>query len=120
MTAGLLRERIAFSEREVGVSAADGYGNFEGGWGYRFTVAARKRYLRGGEQVIGQRLQGTQPILLTVRASSDTRRITADWRATDARSGEHYAIRSVSPAERRDYIDILVQAGIADAEPGLG
>lgn len=120
MTAGRLRERITFSERETGSGVPDGYGNYEGQWVFRFTVAARKRYLRGGEEVLGQRLQGTQPVLLTVRSSLETRQITTDWRATDARTGEHYNIRTISPGERRDYLDILVEAGAADAEPSDG
>jgi head-tail adaptor len=60
------------------------------------------------------RLEGNQPVVITVRASSDTRRITTDWRAVDARDASHvFNVRSTSPGERRDYIDILCQLGVA-------
>lgn len=116
MTAGLMHERFTFqtrSDTSGNSPAGDGYGNFEGGWVDEFTVWARRRFLRGGEDVLGARLEGRQPVVLTVRRSSDTERITTDWRATDARSGKVYNIRSVEFPEDRAYIDLLVESGVS-------
>lgn len=110
MQAGQLRGRITFAVRSTGV---DEYGNGESAFVDQFTVAARVQFLRGGENVMAERLQGNQPVVITVRASSDTRQITTDWRATDAHDPELvYNVRSASPGERRDYIDLLCQVGV--------
>jgi SPP1 family predicted phage head-tail adaptor len=109
-TAGELRERITFAARQ---SADDGYGGTIGGFADRFTVAARVRTLKGGEQVMASRLQGLQPVIITVRYSDDTKQIAADWQARDARSGKIYAI-TAPPAntdERKGYLDILATEG---------
>ena len=83
--AGLKRNRILFDKRTV---TADGYGNQVSGWDEQFEVWARRRNLVGGESVIASRLQGVQPVVLTVLRSSETEIVTSEWRARDARSGE--------------------------------
>lgn len=115
-SAGHLTERMTFQKRADLSSASppgDGYGNVEGGWTDQFTIAARRVYLRGGEDVLASRLEGRQPVILTVRRSSDTETITTDWRATDARSGTIYNIRSVQLTEDRAWIDMLCESGVA-------
>lgn len=111
MPAGSLRERITFDARAV---TDDGYGNpVSGDFTEQFTVWGRVRPLKGGETVLASRLAGTQPVIITVRDTSDTREITSAWRA---RVGSvTYALTS-PPAnmdERRQYFDILATVGIA-------
>jgi head-tail adaptor len=108
--AGHLGERLAFQKR---VATTDGYGNAEGAWQTRFTVAARVQPLKGGEAVLSARLSGVQPVIIVVRMSSHTKQITAGWRAVDARTGTVYAL--TSPAadmeERRMYLTVAGTIG---------
>ncbi len=52
--------------------------------------------MRGGEAVISARLENRHPQVIHVRASAATRRVTADWRITDTRTGFEYAIHDVT------------------------
>jgi SPP1 family predicted phage head-tail adaptor len=111
IAAGELRERVTFSRR---AAVDDGHGNtVSGPWTDEFTVWARVRHLRGGEEVMASRLSGRQPVVLTVRRSPESEGVTTDWRATDAASGEVYNIRSVTPDEERAYFDLLCERGVA-------
>lgn len=110
MRAGELRERFEFQER---VAASDGYGNEQGAWAARYECAGRRQMLRGGESVMASRLEGRSPAIITIRANSMARAITTDWRARDIRSEELWNIRSISPSEKRDYLDLLVEKGVA-------
>lgn len=110
MSAGELRNAIAFESQE----SEDGdYGTIGGSWCEQFTRSARIRYLRGSEPVLAQRLVGVQPAVITVRSDSETRCVTSSWRLRDARTGTLFNIRSVTPDEKRQYIDYLVDAGVA-------
>lgn len=115
MHAGDLRSRVTFAQR---AATSDGYGNALGDWADQFTVAARIQPRLGGEAVLAARLQGTQPVTIRVRQSSQTREIDATWRAIDARKGTVFNIRSVvdpyeHTAEHGRWIDILAEAGVA-------
>lgn len=106
--AGDLSHRITFQRRAV---LSDGYGNSEGDYQEEFTVWAARRAKLGGETVTAARLSGQQPVLLTVRQSSQTDRITEDWRAVDS-DGKHYNIRSiVDPDDSGAYWELLCQTG---------
>lgn len=110
--AGQLRERVTFARRPS--PSSDEYGNpVTADFADQFTVAARVRYLVGGEAVQASRLEGRQPIVVSVRSSSLTRPVTADWRARNTRTGEIWNIRSVTPSENRAWIDFLCEAGVA-------
>lgn len=110
--AGTLNKRIAFDKRPD--TANDGYGNTQGDWEEQFWVWSSKRYLLGGEDVMAARLSGSQPLLLTVRSSSNTRQIAESWRCRDLASEEIFNIRSVTPAQDRNgFIDILCEKGAA-------
>ena len=111
MSAGLLRERVIFEKRS---SVSDGAGNFEDNWGSPVSVAARIRSLKGSEGVLAQRLEGKQPVVITVRSQDATRNVTPAWRARYARHGTTYNITAVTPDERGAYIDILAVSGGAD------
>jgi len=122
MPAGRYRERVILQERGApgtgsesgGEGGGDGYGNSEGAWVERFRCAARILPLKGRDEITAQRLQGVQPVVITIRASAAAREVNSDWRALDARSGRSYAIRSVTETERRDAIELLCEAGLAD------
>lgn len=111
MAAGRLNQKFRFEQRS---DVADGYGNTKAAWATVFTHAAARKFLRGGETVQAARLEGRQPVLLTIRSSAASRAVTTDWRAVDDRSGETYNIRAVNPTEDRKYIDILCESGVAD------
>lgn len=112
MAAGKLRERLHFQKR---AETDDGYGNpVSGDFATQFTRAARVRSLRGSEPIINQRLQGVQPVVVTVRTDSSTKTIDAAWRAVDSRDATKvYNIRAVTPDEKGAYIDFLAEAGVA-------
>lgn len=125
MPAGKLRERVILYARAAGEASTgtggdseagggDGYGNSEGAWVEQFRCAAGRLFVKGREEVMAQRLQGTQPVVWTLRVSTPTLEITPDWRLRDARSGVDYNIRSVMPGARRNYLELLCEAGVAD------
>lgn len=110
MTAGKLYERVTFDSP---TETPDGYGGTISGWTEEFTVRAGYRRLRGGETVLASRLSGTQPTIIKVRQSSDTKRVTTDWRARDARSGEVFNIRSPIESDDRAYLEFIAESGVA-------
>lgn len=112
MSAGELRERVAFDRRDV---VDDGYGNtVSGDWREQFVVWARIRPLKGGEGVQAARLAGSQPVVIRVRLSSSTKQISADWRARDARMGTLFNITSMANMDEKGaYLDILATSGVA-------
>lgn len=106
-----MRERIAFDRR---VTVADDLGNEQGSWAQQLVTWARVRPLVGGETVQGARLQGEQPVVISIHSSADAAAITPDWRARDARTGTLYNIRSVANNDERGaYLDITAIAGQA-------
>lgn len=112
--AGALRYRVTFAERNT---TQDAYGNMSTGWLDRFTVAANIIPRLGGEAVDAARLAGRQPVVIRVRKSPDTAKITTDWKATD-QAGREYNVRTaVDPAlgdTRRGYfIDMIAETGVA-------
>lgn len=112
MGAGQLKARLQFQSPKA---ASDGYGNEEEGWQEEQEVSAQIIPLKGGEQVLAQRLSGTQPVVIRVRSSSFTRGIGADWRAVDVHSDAIYQVKA-PPADmdqKRQYLDILAEQGVA-------
>lgn len=102
MTAGQLRESVTFQRR-----AEDANGDRLGDWADSLAVAARVRAMRGTEPVMQARLQGVQPLEITVRSMPKTREIGADWRAVW--EGRPYNIRSIAPDETRQFIAIVAE-----------
>lgn len=93
----------------------DGYGNEVLNFIDRFTVWARMMPLKGGETVMAGRLAGRQPYVANVLSSMDTRKITTDWRAVDARNlAKVWNIRTVINVDEKDReLDLLVEEGVA-------
>lgn len=105
--AGALRDRYTFQKR-----ALDANDEPKGAWEDQFTVSAETLYLKGTEPVIAMRLEGVQPVVLTIRDETRTRLITTAWRAVDARdSTKTYDINGNAPAKDRGFRDLLAQTG---------
>lgn len=107
-----LRARIAFDKR---LTVDDGFGNEESSFEEQFVVWARVAPAAGREQVLASRLQGIQPVEITVWDASQTRQIGTDWRARDVKSGVTYAITAppMKPdATKRDLV-ISATSGVA-------
>lgn len=112
--AGDLRHVVTFAERDT---VEDEYGNPSTGWVDRFTVRANITPRLGGETVEAARLAGRQPVVIRVRISPDTRKVTTDWKATD-QNGIAYNIRTtVDPflgdSKHGMYLDMLAESGVA-------
>jgi head-tail adaptor len=111
-TAGELKDRFRFDTRTV---TDDQYGGSESTFAPVFTTAAKVQYLRGTEAVQSARLEGRQPVVVTIRNSAQGRAVNADYRAVDARTGTTYNI-TAPPAitPDRQWIEILAISGAGD------
>ncbi|NKB96366.1 head-tail adaptor protein [Ochrobactrum intermedium] len=116
--AGSLNCRLTFQRRE---QISDEWGGTRGEWVDQFTVPGRlePRYGSNVESVMAARMQSMQPYNLTIRGSSAAGKITASWRAYDARAGKTggkpnrvFGIKTVvNPDERNACLEMLVVAG---------
>lgn len=110
MSAGELRERVAFEEPS---SLETDEGIVAGPWTERFQRWARLQPLRGTEPIIAQRLAGVQPVVVSIRSDLSTRTVTSAWRVRHLRDNDMYNIRAVTPDESLEYIDLLCETGVA-------
>ncbi|MDX1015342.1 phage head closure protein [Sinorhizobium medicae] len=108
--AGDLREVVNFQFYE---EIDDGAGNVYGDWVTVFSAHARIQILRGTETVMAGRLAGKQTVALTIRWQTEVATMHSGYRAVNARSGVEYNIRSIEPDERRAFVNLLVEAGVA-------
>ncbi|WP_028748507.1 phage head closure protein [Rhizobium mesoamericanum] len=110
--AGDLREVIEFQTR---TEEDDGYGNVvTGPFATVWSAPARIQILRGSETVIAGRLAGKQTIAATIRWQPDVATLTSSaWRAKNGRTGELMNIRSIEPDERKSFVNILCETGVA-------
>jgi len=106
----LNRRKVAFDKQSA---ASDGHGGQSTAFAEQFVVAAKYTHLRGGETVMADRLAGRHPMIIRVRATSQTRLVATGWRARDARDQTIYNIRDVTPTEDRRWIELLVESGVA-------
>lgn len=112
MQMGKLRDRVTFA---LPGSVTDDYGNVESGFVDQFTVAANILYVKGGEQVMAARLDGKQPVVITIRSSTESAQIKTDWRAVDARDPTRiFNVRSIQPSDRKDFTELLCEIGGAN------
>lgn len=119
MPAGVLRERVRFERRAT--TAGDGAGNFENAWAPIVEVWARIAPARGRETVLASKLQGVQPVEITVRWSrtlaEGVERLTADDRAVCVSQDPPRVYNITAPPEnpdqRRMYLLITAEAGVA-------
>ncbi|MBX8785275.1 head-tail adaptor protein [Ochrobactrum sp. GRS2] len=121
--AGQMDYSVAF---DAPAKIPDGHGGTETGWtadNQAVKEYAAFRYLRGGETVLASRLQGKQPVVVTVYSNSATRQITTAWRMRDVRAGSYdakgkwrgdvYNIRSIVPTNDRQFLEITAERGVA-------
>ena len=105
-----LRDQAIFERRS---NEQDGFGNYIGEWVPAFTRWCSVNALRGGESVIASRLQGRQPVIVTVRNDPDTDTIEPEMRATI--DGRTYNIREMPRlTEDRLYLEFLAESGVSD------
>lgn len=111
--AGDLYYKVDCQKEVPGVDELDHEVPGAGGWVTQFTVRAAYRHLRGGEDVMAGRLQGQHTQIITVRASSQTRQITPEWRLVDTRDGAVFNVRDVTAETDRMWISLLCERGVA-------
>jgi head-tail adaptor len=71
----------------------------------------------GGEEATAARLQGVQPMIITIRSCIAARAIDSTWRAADVNSGAVYDIKAVSnPDEKNAWLEIMAVQGSPDAQ----
>lgn len=75
-------------------------------------VSANFRFLRGGEVVQSARLEGRQPVVVTIRSSAAAKLITPEWRMRDLRTGTIYAIRTCPPPGLEGIIELTCESGV--------
>lgn len=122
MAVGWPNSRVAF---DAPVGAPDGSGGTVRGWAPQFTVWGEIIYSRGSEAVDAARLQGRAIYKVRLRSSTQSRRITPDWRMRDPRRGlpdgrvadplpgTRYNIREVDAITDRAWVFLVVEAGVA-------
>lgn len=108
--AGELRHRLAFDKRGQG---NDGFGNTVTSWREQFVVSAAMRPRGGSEAVVAARLEGRSLFGIYLRSSTQTRLITTDWRARDARLGTEYAIVHVDGITDPAWVYLDIRSGAA-------
>ncbi|SFV33183.1 Phage head-tail joining protein [Devosia crocina] len=112
--AGALRERV---HCQFAPPLDDGWGNplpGVGDFATQFTISAAMTPRTGGEGVDAARLGGSQPFVVTVRNTSQTRQITTAWRLLDARNDKRvFAITSppADPDGKNQWLEFLAVEG---------
>lgn len=114
MSAGKMTERVVFeAQTMVNPDAPADYGNTVSVWAPMFERRAEYIHLRGGETVMAGRLEGRHIQIIRVWSDAQTRAITTDQRARDARTGDEFNIRDVTHDVGRTIIDLLCERGEA-------
>ena len=109
MRSGDLRDRVTIQRA---TTADDGFGNTISGWSDLLTVWANVRETPGKEIVAAGRIEASRTATIRVRASSQSRGVTAADRL-QAR-GQVWNIRSVAAVgDGRELIEFLCEAGVA-------
>jgi len=105
MRAGKLTKRASLS---APVQEPDPDGQIVTSWQHKGTVWANVLPLRGSEAVMQARMASRSPVIVTLRASSLTRDITAEWRVTI--DGLEYDIKE-RPRETADraFLEFLAE-----------
>lgn len=109
MTAGSLRDRVAFQRATTG---DDGYGNITTAWSDHLTVWANVRETLGKERVDAGRVEASRTATIRVRQSPDTLGLTEADRVL--LHGKPWNIRSIARVGNDGaMLDILIEAGVA-------
>ena len=106
--AGRFRRRVTFQQRAELANGAR-----QGPWVDVVTRRADVLPLKGGESVKAQRLEGAQPVIITVRRDALTMSIDNSFRAVDARDPSiRWNITSKIWNEAEDLIEVLATQNI--------
>ena len=109
MRAGDLRDRVTIQRA---TNSDDGFGNTISGWSDLLTVWANVRETPGKEIVAAGRIEASRTATIRVRASSQSRGVTAADRII-AR-GQVWNIRGrAEVGDGRELIEFLCEAGVA-------
>jgi SPP1 family predicted phage head-tail adaptor len=109
MTAGKMRDRVAFERQSEGT---DEYGNPAQDWAALFTVWADVLETRGKEKVASGTVEASNTATVRIRTSTQARTITEADRATFR--GHVWNIRSVIDLGRdRALLELLCERGVA-------
>ena len=101
----MLDHRAEFSLRE---SIEDDMGGTRDEWVLQFVEWVGVKYLRGGESVMQARLASKSPAIVTMRASTLTRRVTSEWKLRiDGR--EFDAKEDPRETDDRAFFEVLVE-----------
>lgn len=104
-TTGQLTKRATLLEP---IEAVDADGQLVQSWRERGTVWCNIRWLRGGESVMQARLASKSPAIVTVRASTLTRRVSSEWNLRiDGR--EFDAKEDPRETDDRAFFEVLVE-----------
>lgn len=106
VAAGDLREKVSFLKE---VSTPDGGGGYTSEYVEQFTCRAAIKVLKASETVLAGRLQGTQTLVVTLRYQSALADVDGTWRLRNARTGNDYNIRAVTPDVRKQWCDVLCE-----------
>lgn len=109
VVASRLYDQFAF---DFPTSDPDEYGAVVYGWTELIVCRGDLKNLRGRESVIAARLQGVQPVVITVRASDLMATVTPGWRIRDLRTGVQYNIRSIVRSDDRRSYEITAESGV--------
>lgn len=105
--AGDLRDRLIFQKR-----GDDPNGDPLGAWEDQFSRPCQLVWLRGGEQVLQQRIEGRQPVAVICRKDSSTRLITTGWRAVHSRNADQvFNITAAAPHKDLGFFDLQAVVG---------
>lgn len=108
LQAGKLNRRVRFQRRAPGAGGRTGSWEDIVGGG---LLSCSVLYLRGGETVVGERLEGRQPAIITVRASRVTVSLTngdqAVVRGLFGAPDEVFDIGAGTLTDARDGVEIL-------------
>lgn len=103
MQAGNLDTRATFQSP---VMSRDADGQLVQGWQAEFTTWCNVMYKRGTEAAEQARMMSQRPVVLTIRASSQARRVTSEWRAVI--DGRAYDIKEdPTPTPDRAFLQML-------------
>jgi head-tail adaptor len=111
INSGNLYEKVAF---DAPIETPNGYGGVIQGWEEAVQVRASIKYLRGGEVVQAARLQGKQPVVVTIRRNTTTAMIEPSWRMRDVRTSIVYNIRSIVRSDDRQWLEITAESGVPE------
>lgn len=108
--AGKLVERVAFDRPDT---VDDGLGGRARSWVQDFDCNAEFRYQKGSEEEDAGGHVGVAEFKVRVRSSSETRRITSEYRMRDVKRSVAYNLREVDNVSDRHWVWFVAENGIA-------